>query len=97
MDGYTSGDMSLKLDEGRDKSKDVVNKENPDGTRPPDMAPGGPKHGKWDGQEHIGGNQFAGGSGGTGTAGPWHGPWLLCSSELSVGKLVWKLLRHSIW
>ncbi|CAK9081366.1 unnamed protein product, partial [Durusdinium trenchii] len=69
LDGYTSGDMSLKLDEGRDKSKDVVNKENPDGTRPPDMAPGGPKHGKWDGQEHIGGNQFAGGSGGTGTAG----------------------------
>lgn len=69
LDGVGHGDMDLKLDEGRDKSKDVVNTENPNGQRPPDMAPGGPKHGKWDGQEHIGGNQFAGGSGGTGTAG----------------------------
>lgn len=71
LDGYgpSTGDMRLRLDDGRDKSKDVVNQDNPDGQRPPEMAPGGPTHGKWDGQEHIGGNQFAGGSGGTGTAG----------------------------
>ncbi|CAE7942597.1 Vwa8 [Symbiodinium necroappetens] len=61
--------MTLRLDEDRDKSKDVTNQDNPDGERPPDMAEGGPKHGEWDGQQHIGGNRFAGGSGGTGTAG----------------------------
>eukprot|EP00439_Symbiodinium_sp_Y106_P066358 s1106_g10.t2 len=63
------GNLTLRLDENRDKSKDVTNQDNPDGERPPDMAEGGPKHGEWDGQQHIGGNRFAGGSGGTGTAG----------------------------
>ncbi|CAE7221629.1 Vwa8 [Symbiodinium sp. CCMP2592] len=63
------GNMTLRLDENRDKSKDVTNQDNPDGQRPPDMAEAGPKHGEWDGQQHIGGNRFAGGSGGTGTAG----------------------------
>ena len=33
------------------------------------MADKGPTHGEWDGAQHIGGNKFAGGSGGTGTAG----------------------------
>ena len=63
------GNLTLRLDENRDKSKDVTNQDNPDGERPPDMAEGGPKHSEWDGQQHIGGNRFAGGSGGTGTAG----------------------------
>jgi hypothetical protein len=36
---------------------------------PPAMPEDGPKHGEWDGQQHMGGNRFAGGSGGTGTAG----------------------------
>ena len=38
-------------------------------TDPPPMNDKGPRHGEWDGEQHIGGNQFAGGSGGTGTAG----------------------------
>ena len=38
-------------------------------TAPPEMKEGGPKHGEWDGKQHMGGNMFAGGSGGTGTAG----------------------------
>ena len=70
LEGHRPGKMSLRLDENRDKSKDVTNRDNPHGESPPDMAQGGPKHGEWDGQEHIGGNRFAGGSGGTGTAGP---------------------------
>ena len=32
--------------------------------KPPEMNAAGPKHGKWDGKQHMGGNQFAGGSGG---------------------------------
>eukprot|EP00931_Biecheleriopsis_adriatica_P049533 TRINITY_DN28660_c0_g1_i1.p1 TRINITY_DN28660_c0_g1~~TRINITY_DN28660_c0_g1_i1.p1 ORF type:complete len:1540 (+),score=355.44 TRINITY_DN28660_c0_g1_i1:29-4621(+) len=63
------GDLSLRLDEQRDKSKDITREDNADGQNPPEMREGGPKHGEWDGQEHIGGNMFAGGSGGTGTAG----------------------------
>ena len=35
---------------------------------PPAMPEDGPKHGEWDGQQHMGGNRFAGGSGGTGGA-----------------------------
>ncbi|CAK0844639.1 unnamed protein product [Prorocentrum cordatum] len=69
LEGYAHGDLSFKLEENRDRSKDVTNPHNADGHAPPDIHPDGPKHGEWDGQEHIGGNRFAGGSGGTGTAG----------------------------
>ena len=86
--------MRLRLDEGRDKSKDVVNQDNPDGQRPPEMASGGPKHGKWDGQEHIGGNQFAGGSGGTGTAGRNQRLDFMISMSVSLSMIL--MIRYSV-
>ena len=58
---WPRGGMSLRLPEDRGEWV------RPGG--PAEMPDGGPTHGEWDGDEHIGGNQFAGGSGGSGTAG----------------------------
>jgi len=63
------GDMTLQLDDQVDTGVDGFSPENPDGMNPPELREEGPSHGEWDGLQHIGGNQAAGGSGGTGTAG----------------------------
>ena len=63
--GRAFGDMKLRLDQRRTE----VGRALGDAHRPPPMKEGGPTHGDWDGKQHIGGNRFAGGSGGTGTAG----------------------------
>ena len=63
--GVAHGDMALRLDPERYAAQGVSSAAAP----PPPIAEGGPAHGAWDGEQHIGGNRFAGGSGGTGTAG----------------------------
>jgi len=77
--GRSHGDLTLELDdENKGKSDKVGTKEDP-----PEMKKHGPKHGEWDGKQHIGGNRFAGGSGGTGTAGlggRW-GPYRLDANQ----------------
>lgn len=64
-DGRSFGDMKLHLNQKRS----AVGRALGEAHKPPPMKEGGPKHGEFDGKQHIGGNRFAGGSGGTGTAG----------------------------
>lgn len=57
--------MKLQLNQKRSEVGRALGEDH----KPPPMKEGGPKHGEFDGKQHIGGNRFAGGSGGTGTAG----------------------------
>lgn len=59
------GAMDLKLS----RSSTNVGRQLGEEHTPPPMPETGPTHGEWDGKQHTGGNRFAGGSGGTGTAG----------------------------
>lgn len=61
--GRRQGDTSLQLEERSAEFGGKADK------KPPPMPDGGPKHGEWDGKPHVGGNKYAGGTGGTGTAG----------------------------
>ena len=63
--GKALGDMKLSFE----KRSKLIGRPKGEDHKPPPMPDAGPKHGDWDGKQHMGGNKFAGGSGGTGTAG----------------------------
>ena len=64
--GTAVGDMNLSFET---RSTRLGRDQMGESHKPPPMPDKGPRHGDWDGKQHMGGNRYAGGSGGTGTAG----------------------------